>query len=445
MDKLVSFLDLQKQATQAGDLKAFEFIALNKTRDVVDYKQAIFWSHGDFGVSLHNISGNAALEPNGPYASWLKGFIRDYGVEEVTQQKRSALLFSHDTIAPENAEGWEQHNAAHTALLALQTPEDGIMGGLWLERDQAFTEAEQATLEELSISYAQSYALLKLRQRSSLTSPWKKLRKHQKLLLIFFLLLCFFPVRLSITAPAEIVAQSPSIVTVPFDGILERIDVSPGDTIIEGMRVFTMDTTDIENQIASSSTALQAAQRNLSRLRKEVLRTPEKKPELHALLATITEKKIELGFAQKRLKASGVSALTDGIAIFADRQQFEGQPVRTGQKIMTIANPDQSELLIKIPVNSMVPLSTDLSTSFFLNVAPLHGYQAEITSIGYQASPDADGILSYKIRAKILSAQGDETPRIGWKGTAKIEGEWSILSYAILRRPLITLRHLTGF
>ena len=106
-----------------------------------------------------------------------------------------------------------------------------------------------------------------------------------------------------------------------------------------------------------------------------------------------------------------------------------------------IADTSRYDALIRIPVDAMVPLKSESLASLYLNVAPLSSHDAIIKSIGYQASPDPDGLLTYKVYASPVDAAD---LRSGWKGTAKIRGEWTILSYAVLRRPLAALRRMTG-
>lgn len=444
MDKILTFLELQKQSAQAPDLKSFEFIALNQTNSLVPYKQAIFWVKTDFGIRLSEVSGNISLDQNGPYAQWLKAFVQKTALP--ASQDSSVCLFSHDTLDQAHISDWEEYAGAHGALIVFKTMQEGISGGLWLEREKAFNEAEQATLGELAQLYSQTYALLNLRQKSRLFSPWKNMQKHHKLLMIGLILLCLFPVRLTLSGPAEIVAQNPTVVTVPYDGVLDEITVKPGDQVTQGQSVFTMDRTDLDGKIEASAQALKTARANLSRLRKESLSAPEKKAELHTLLSDIAAKKIEHDYARKRLEKSEVHSPVDGVAIFSDANQFEGQPLRTGEKIMIVADSNDIELLIKAPVNSMIPITKESAIAFYLNVAPLKGYSAQVISMGYQASPDPDGLLTYKIRARIDmdGKKNQNTLRIGWKGTAKVKGSWSVLGYAAMRRPLIALRNITG-
>ena len=243
-------------------------------------------------------------------------------------------------------------------------------------------------------------------------------------------------------APAELIAQDPSVVSIPFDGILDDVKVRPGETVEAGDILAHMDKTTLEGQMEMAEQTLSAAQESLSRLSREALKMPEKKTELNMVQSEIRSRKIDYEHARKLWERSDIAAPKDGVAIFSDANVLEGRPVRTGEKIMLIADPKDSELLIRIPVDAMIPVNKDRPVHFYLNISPLSSRIAEIVSIGYQASADADGLLTYKIRAKLDGEQ--DNLRIGWKGTAKVQGDWSILAYALLRRPLITLRNITG-
>ncbi len=163
---------------------------------------------------------------------------------------------------------------------------------------------------------------------------------------------------------------------------------------------------------------------------------------LTELQEEIESKKINYDYAKELKGRSEIHAARAGVAVFSEANALRGKPVHTGEKIMTIANPSDYELLVRVPVDAMIPVQRDAKVRFFLNISPLSGYNADIRSIGYQASADSDGLLTYKIMANLPDEKKDL--RIGWKGTAKIKGEWTTLSYAILRRPVISLRNLLG-
>ncbi len=439
MERVLTLLDIQKQAREALDIRALEFIALNASLKLIPYKQAVAWHKTEMGISLTGASGNVSIDQNGPYALFLKEFIKRALVEKNDAHVR---VFSKDTMTGQDQQNWQDHIGAHAALMLFKTPQDGVMAGLWLERDKAFKEPELPLLEELAHSFAQNYAYLRLRHKSAFFSPLKNMKKHSKIMSIILAALCLFPVRLSVTAPAEVVAKSPNVMTIPFDGVLDEVLIKPGEEVEENQPLFTMEKTDLEGKIEAAAQDLKSAQGKLARLRRESLSAPEKKAELNQLRSDIDVRQVELDHARKLMQKSDVSAPSAGVAIFADANDFEGRPVHTGEKVMVVADPAQIEVLIKVPVDNMLPINSQSPVKFFLNVSPLSGYNADIISMGYQPSPDPEGTLSYKIRAQVT---GDKAPpRIGWKGTAKIKGGWTILAYSILRRPLITLRRVSG-
>ena len=419
MEKLFTLLALQRQALEAKTQQALSHVMVNETLRIISYKQAVFWQKNEDSVSLEKVSGNAVLDEKSSFA----------------QELKSALI---PLFSDEN-EGIKTfvHNQKSVAVVFLHTPEDGLLGGLWLENDHAFSEAELQILDELSVSYAQSLALRLLRTRSS----FFKMGRLKQMILVGIFLAAFFPVRQTITAPAEIVPQNANYVTIPYEGMVEKILVAPGSIVEKGQTLALMDNTTLSAQVTMAEQALMVSESSLSRLRREALSHPDKKNDLNLLESEIEEKKIEYEYAKKRQDESKIKATKPGTAVFSDARKLEGKPARMGEVLMMIADPLESELLIRVPVESLIPVEKSAQVRFYLNVSPFSGREAVLTSLGYQASQDPDGLLTYKFRAEIKNRVG---LRIGWQGTAKIKGEWTVLSYALLRRPLIAFRHLAG-
>jgi hypothetical protein len=121
---------------------------------------------------------------------------------------------------------------------------------------------------------------------------------------------------------------------------------------------------------------------------------------------------------------------------------LRGKPAQTGEQIMALADPDDSEMLIRIPVDGMITLDQDTPVRFFLNVSPLNSRKAKIETISYQATADHDGLLTYKVRARF--DEGGKHPRVGWTGSAKAYGDRTLFAFNILRRPIVTIRRKLG-
>lgn len=425
MEKLFTLLELQRRSQEASSRQAFAHIAVNETHKLVPYKQAIFWSAEGLTPVLEKVSGNAVLDDKGPYAIRIKDRIK-------------LLLASPNTPIVQSLTTDDNMQAV---VLLFKTAEEGIVGGLWLENDKPFQDADLHILEELAHSYAHALALINLRGQKKFISLLTGKTKFKKYALIGVAVFALFPVRLTMTAPAEIIAQDADIVTVPYDGMIETIHVQPGDTVTKGQVLATMENAALSAEMDMARQELEVTQSSVARLSRQSLSSPDKKSDLTAVESEIENKRLKVQYAEDMRERSEIRASRDGVAVFSDTHGLQGKPMPTGEKIMTVADTSQYHVLIRVPVDAMVPVDSDSSATFFLNVSPLSGYDAKIQSIGYQASPDADGLLTYKIYAKPVDA---EDLRIGWKGTAQIHGDWTVLSYAILRRPLAALRRMTG-
>ncbi len=442
MEKLFTLIELQKTARSAASLGEFGHILVNQTQTLVPYKKALFWTNTPFGIDIISASGGQEVEANSPYSLWVKSFLKKGPVKD----RHTQTQFSHtpETVeAPEKIK-WEEHTLGHVHVILFQSEEEGLLGGLWLEDTKPLTDSDQKILEELTDSLSQTLALLKLRKTSHIFGFWKHLKRFQILLWIALIAAFFMPARLTITAPAEITPDNIKVVSAPFNGTLEEVLISPGDVVERGQDVARLKNEELTAQLQTAEQAVEIAAAALSRARRESLSTPEKRQEINALQAEIKARRIEYDYARRLIQKSTLQAPLAGLALFSDRTELIGKPVRTGQEIMRIASPEDSYLTVRVPVQAMIPVNPETAKiRFFLNVSPIQSYEAKLETIGYRASADPDGLMTYKIKAS-LSKELQKSLRVGWKGTAKIYGEKTILGYVILRRPLIALRKLLG-
>ncbi|MFP4313056.1 MAG: efflux RND transporter periplasmic adaptor subunit [Alphaproteobacteria bacterium] len=445
MDKALTLIALQKDALQAQSLEECVFQITNKTHQLVKYDQAIFFenSHGIFKAKT--VSGNATIDPKGSHTSIIERIIKSRLSQQISNESASAIIVIDpaNDIAGADQDSWKNFAATHNLLIPFKTPLEKDLGALLLQREKKFDEAEQAILEELASAYSHALALQHLRQKQKMRSififgGWTRRKKWAAVLI---LLLFFLPVRLSVSAPAEIVAEKSKIVSAPFEGMIDNVLVKPGDSVQEGQILLRMDEDALKSRAQSAAQALELARVSLSRVRREALANPEKKAELNKLQAEIKAREIEYKYANTLLEKSAITSPQKGVAVFPSTNALRGKPVVSGERLVQIADPQSKELLIRVPAEAMMDFDQNAQVKFYSGISPLSSYEGHVLSIGYQASADPDGLLTYKVRAAIPD---HENLRIGWKGTAKIYDEWSILGYAILRRPLIALRNITG-
>lgn len=429
-EKLLLLLSLQRQSRSQKTLADLAFMMVNETYRLVPYRQALFWNREN---GVETVSGLAEFEKNSPYLLWMSDFIaRHVPQREVSE---AVQVLAAKDVAGEDKKNWQTWCSAHAVLIALYDRRGHIAGALWIDREETFAALDKVLLDELGDAYG--YGIQALAQtRGKRLGGWKS-----KILALAVLVVLCWPVRLSVTAPAEVVARDSYVISIPFDGTLAEILIDPNTLVKQGEVLAKIDDTGLRSQVAEAEHRQNMAQAVLAKAERESITAPEKKQELAALRAEIALRKQELSYARELLAQSVMMAPRDGVAIFSDKNDLRGRPVRTGDKIMILAQPHDTELLIRVPVDAMLTIDEAEPVTFFLNTAPLEKHQAYLKTVSYQSSMDADGLLTYKIRAAF--DEGDAA-RIGLTGTAKLYGGRGLLAYALFRRPLISLRSLLG-
>ena len=188
---------------------------------------------------------------------------------------------------------------------------------------------------------------------------------------------------------------------------------------------------------------MQIAEKELLRSRQSSFSDTKEKARLAELAAQVDLKKAELNSVSKRLNNSKIYSTQNGIAIVDRKSEWQGRPVSVGEKIITIANQNEIEFLIWLPVKDSLVIQKNSLVKVFLDVNPMKSLEGKLLRASYQPSLSPEGILSYKLTA---SYEGDENklPRIGLRGTAKVYGSKVSLFYYLFRKPITFMRQLIG-
>lgn len=459
---LLTLISLQKGIRRKSRKTELEFMMVNQTFNLLPYRHCIYWEIDSAGVEIRAASGLVQVDPHGPYTLWLKNFLAGQVrglLAKSTQEEKADLepesvpvatthLLTAADCSPEDMREWAQWVSPHALILAFRDEDGTVRGGLWMDRDKSFDQLEIALLEDLGDAYG--HALLnfdkkdgRLSVKKAGRSLFRWTRMKTRVVLLALLAVMCLPVRMSVTAPAEIVAREPYVVSIPFDGTLEKVEVAPGQTVRRGDVLARMDSTMLRNRADVVSREMETAIVAYGKTEREAFTDKTKLAEIAILKSQVDQKAAEKKYAEELLARAEIRAEKDGVVIFADANALRGKPVQTGEQIMLLADPADSQLLIRVPVDSMIEIDESVPARFFLNVMPLGFREAIYESIGYQASPDPDGLLTYKVRAGFEA--GAAPPRIGWTGSGKIYGQRTIMAFNILRRPLVTLRRKIGF
>ncbi len=439
---LSTLMLLEKEARHAITEKEFRFVTVNETRKLLNYHQAIIWKvQPGNTATIEAVSGLAQLDKNAPYIVWLSKVIKYFLRQPDVRQP--AKLDVH-TLPDELHEGWKEWTPGHVLWCPLISPAGKFLGGLIFTRDNVWNDSEVALVERLSDSYAHAWNALLGDQEDwrDKVSEMFGSRRRRAILIVTFLLVVFFPVRQSVLAPAEVVADNPHIISAPVEGVIKEFHVRPNQNVKKGDFLFSLDDTTIRNQHEISKKSLAVAQADYLRAAQKAFNDEKSKSELSLLKSRVDQRTAELEYSADLLSRIHIKAEQDGVAIYNDPHDWIGKPVVVGEKVITLADPAHTELQIWLPVDDAINLELGADVRIFLNVDPTSPLDAELNQTSYEAEITPENVLAFRLKAKFTSV--DKSPRIGLKGTAKIYGGRVILIYYLLRRPFAATRRFLG-
>jgi multidrug resistance efflux pump len=439
---LVSVLQLEKIVRQSRSAEEIAFRIVNDTRRAVPYEQGVLWFTGlTGGLRPEAATGLSRLDPQSPQLQELGRILAALPVAADAQPFDPGV---------QSAQAGEQLRALgyERPLWCPFRDLDGApAGGLFLTRSTPWTEAECLLLDFLAASYAHAFFHLRAHTSSWRVRRERWLRSMGRRRIVMaaasvVLLVLLMPVRQGAVASAEVVAIKPRVLSPPVDGVVASIEVAPNEEVESGRLLFTLDDRQIRNRHEVALKALEVARADLARAGAKAFSDPQSKAEIAVLAATAEQRAAEVGYTAELLERVRVRAPSDGIVLFSDANDWLGRPVSVGERIMTLANESDTELLLWLPASEAIALQPGAEVRAFLNVDPTRTLRARVRQASYTASPSPEDILAYQVRA---SFEGDSSPRIGLKATAKIYGARAPLIYDLLRRPIAALRRQLGW
>lgn len=434
---LLMLLELQRQSWRMASAPELRYHIVNQTRRLIAYRQAAFLTLAERGrPALEAVSNIAVLEPNAPFARWLEDAVRT-----VAGGRKAAAIHPVDPadLPPAIRSAWGEWGPAQVLWCPLAGPDGTPRAGLWLGRDEPWTEAEILLLGPLTEGYG--HAWWALAGRRTRRRGWRRLALPLLALLLVGGVLAL-PVPMSTLAPAEIRAHDPVIVAAPLDGVIERFHVQPNELVTVGQPLFRFESTVLRSRHEVARKGLTQAEAELLSAAQASFADPQTKARVAQLRAQVELRRAELSLARDLLDRVTVKAERAGIAVFTDTNDWLGKPVAVGERVLTLADPQAPEIDIQVAVGDALVLEEGSPVELFLNVDPLRPLRARLTHASYEAGLSAAGVLSYRVKAALEA--GEPPPRIGLRGTAKILGERVPLALYLFRRPLALLRQTLG-
>jgi hypothetical protein len=436
-----TLLQFERALRNCKSRRELYFVGVNEPYSLVAYDQAVLWVGNAYTkTQIVAVSGLAALEGSTPFIQWLTRIFR-YLVREntATGLKEVTPETLPEELVEEGAE-WMPGYALHSIL---RSPKGEVIGGLWLTRSTPFDEREHALATWCTD--ALSFALWGWQPRRA---TFSRLFTHRMAAVRTAVIaaalagVAAMPIRLSVLAPAEVTPVKPTTVTAPVDGVVERILVAPSQPVEAGDVLVKLDDTTTRNKLEVARKSREIAVADWQRTSTKAFTDDQSKAELLLLEARVREREAEIVYLQEMLERMNIVAPRKGIAIFADPNDWIGKPVQTGERIMMLAEPTEANLTIFLSPDDAIQLSEGGEVHMYLNAAPLDSYNARITQMSYETGQNPEGQPVYLLKAAFDA--GQEIPRVGAKGTAKLYAESVPLFYYVFRKPIAYLRKVFG-
>ena len=436
--KIARLIGLEKKSREARTQDELNFVVVNETRQIFDFVNSyLLLKTPTDKYHVKAVSDLATVDRTAPLVTFVENIIND----QTSSNLKEIQNFEVDKISRSLKIKKPKNIPDNILLIPIFSPQRGLQGFLITTRNEKFNDNEVELARHLSLTYGHAYNtfLTDFSIKDFLKKNFTGKRSWIIILSIIFILI--IPIKITSTAPVEVVPKNPRLITAPFDGVVKNIIVNNNDKINSGDLLIQIEDTDLKNSFNLAKQSLQVAEKELLRSRQFSFSNNEEKARLAELMAQVDLKKAEVESTSERLKNSKIYADKDGIAIVDQKNNWQGRPVSVGEKIITIANPEKVEFLIWLPVKDSLIIKDNTDVKVFLDINPIKPLKGKLKRASYQSSLSPEEVLSYQISA---SFEGEEIPRIGLRGTAKIYGSRVTLFYYLFRKPITFVRQLIG-
>ncbi|MEL6437482.1 MAG: HlyD family efflux transporter periplasmic adaptor subunit [Pseudomonadota bacterium] len=425
---------------EARSEKALQYFICNEVLKLVPGREAILfvpgWKRNTWkavaasGVTQVEATAPAITALAAEIAPWL-GPHRETNAEtpKVTDHRRKAKPVKGRDIT-----------ATHVALTRIDNLEGQRLGILVLPGQDPLAPEAVVMLERLAGAFGHAWSFFD--QKRNRAKRIVSRRRTAALCGLLALAAMAIPVPMSILAPMEVVAANPFVVTAPFDGVVDEIAVAPNAGVAPGDLLVQFNDVDLRSRLAIAESEARVADARQRQILQGASLLDDMRRDLSIVRAELDLAVTELAEAKRQFELSQLRADVAGTAVFASREDWQGRPVSTGERIMEIADPERLELRIEVALGDSVVLDPGSSVRVFPDHDPFRAFDAQFVTAAFRAEPVADGRLAYL--AKATFDRQSETLRLGQRGTARVSKGSVALGYYLFRRPIALMRQWTG-
>jgi hypothetical protein len=237
-----------------------------------------------------------------------------------------------------------------------------------------------------------------------------------------------------IDATAELVTDRAQILNAPFDGYIDAVQVTAGDTVRQGAVLATLD----RQELLLQESEVRAEIRRLT-AEAEKARAAGQTADVQIALARRAQAQARLERVTFQIDQSRVVAPFDGVVVEGERKELLGAAIRRGDKLFRVARVEGLYVNLYVPESDMRFFNTDASGEIALLSQPETSHRIRIDAVipVAQVKPQAGNLFA--IRAELLDPP-ESWWRPGMTGLARIDAGDRNIIWLITRRAVDAIR-----
>lgn len=447
IEGIATLLVLNDELRKVNSVKEFGFFVTNETHNLIPYHTAFFWQPKAIGSSVEVLaqSGTAEVDPHAPHNIWLVDTIKKMMTEEdaksihqiETKHTREEVLGGDLQLQNINQ---DEEFAENLLWCPLLSKSDELIGGIVLFREKKFTDDEIKMINWLIVSYQYTWYIL---QKDRKVAFLKKLKERPYMIAIYvaIIVVCLFPTRLTVFGTGTVAPRDAVLINAPMQGVIKTFAVNPGEEVKPGQLLLTLDKTDLEADVEVSKRDYLLTQAKLRSVINEGFNSASNRSEIPLLRAQLAIDQAKLDYSSELLAKSDIFSPAAGIVIFDSKEDWIGQPIQTGERILVIANPNKVEVEISVPVTNAMRVDVGDLGKFYLH-GQLTPIEIKVKTLGYNAEIMPNKVLGYQLAANFVDES--QAPQLGAQGNVEIYGQRVPFIYYLLRKPIQASRRILG-
>lgn len=321
------------------------------------------------------------------------------------------------------------------AVLSLPLISAGdVVGGVLLERDQAFAQADVDQLTELCLLAA---PILRLKEEAASGVLVRALRSSKQIMgrvfgparlglklgaiCVFVALFASTQITktFNVDADASIEATVHRAVVAGSNGYVSEVEKRAGDVVLRGDVLARLDVEELQLELIK----WRGERDKLSKEQRAVLAQRDRS-RIRVLSAKYAQAQAQIEFLEAQVSRAVMRSPIDGVVVSGDLTEALGSPVERGQLLYEVASLDGYRLILMVNETDIGVVTEGLNGKLRLKSGPSNVHNFTVTRITPVAHA-GDGVNRFRLEAEFVG--GAPNVRPGMEGVAKISaGERSL-------------------